>query len=106
VNYRFHILFKIFIYLLALVNGTIQDTLENLRKTREQLQRKQGELAVKNSKLVDVELGVTLLNIRKSIYQSQKQEMLEAQEEMVEKNVRPFKFYYTNIQLQVQNVMH
>ena len=70
------------------MNCSIKETIDLLEKTRQELQTKQGELAVKNSKLINVETEVTLLQFRKSIFQAQKQEIVEATAALGDNHVR------------------
>ena len=57
------------------------------------LASKQGELVVKNSKLADTEMEVKLLEVRKSILQSQKKDIINEKNMILEKYVRHSPLY-------------
>lgn len=71
-----------------LVNGNIEEAMKNLKKIKEKLQNKKGELAVKNNKLVGLEMEVTLLRVRKATFQAQKQELSEEKVKIIDSHVR------------------
>lgn len=70
------------------MNTQIEECQFKLEQTKEALHTKQGELAVKNSKLADVEMEVKLLQIRKAIKQAQKCDLIEAKEKTSREYVR------------------
>ena len=66
------------------VNAKIQDLELKLEQTRDELYTKKGELAVKNSKLADVEMEVKLLHLRKEILTAQRKEETETRKEIAD----------------------
>ena len=63
-------------------------------KTKNELHTKQKELAVKNSKLADVDMEVKLLQLKKNIIQSQKDNLLESNCKISKEFVRKSKLIY------------
>lgn len=55
-----------------------------MEQTRDELHTKKGALAVKNSKLADVEMEVKLLQLRKEILTAQRNEEIEVKEKIAE----------------------
>lgn len=53
-------------------------------KTKEECRTKQGELAVKNNKLADLEAEVKQLTVRNGILQEQKDTLVQTREELVQ----------------------
>lgn len=70
------------------MNVKIQELELKLEQTRDELHIKKGELAVKNSKLADVEMEVKLLQLRKGILIAQRREVTEAKNKTSEDYVR------------------
>lgn len=70
------------------MNVKVQQCELKLEHAREEIHTKGGELAVKNSKLADVEMEVKLLQLRKAILTSQKEDRLEEKIKISEFYVR------------------
>jgi chromosome segregation ATPase len=70
------------------VNADIQETELKLEQARDDIHTKKGELAVKNSKLADVEMEVKLMSLRKAILIAQREEITEAKKKIAEDYVR------------------
>ena len=70
----------------AVTESIEQGKLEVLR-TREEHQNKHGELAVKSSKVADLEVEVKLLSLRKGILQEQRDSLLRNKQQLIEKLV-------------------
>ena len=64
-----------------------------MKQTEEGLHTKKGELAVKNSKLADVEMEVRLLQLRKEILVAQKADITEAKNKTTDDYVRTKDFF-------------
>lgn len=79
--------------ILLQVNGKIKELDLKLQQTREDLHTKNGELAVKNSKLADTEIEVKLLQLRKAILAAQKKDLIETKNKTSENYVRKGRKY-------------
>lgn len=53
-------------------------------QTKEECRTKEGELAVKNNKLADLQVEVKLLTLRKGILQEQNDSLVKTKEQLVE----------------------
>ena len=70
------------------MNVKIQELEVKLEQTKEGLQTKKGELAVKNSKLATVQMEVKLRELRKAILQTQKDDIANSNETLLQHFVR------------------
>ena len=59
------------------MSGKTQECQFKLKQSREELHTKQGELAVKNSRLADIEVEVDFLQLRKGIIQAEENDLTE-----------------------------
>lgn len=71
------------------VKAKIVECQSNLEQTKDLLHTKQGELAVKTSKLADVEMEIKLLEVRKDILQTQKNDIAKENSKLLEDYVSP-----------------
>ena len=68
--------------LFRLVNGKIQEFEKKVAHVKVEILNRKGELAVKNSKLADVEIEVKFLHLRKAILTTQKENLTETKNEI------------------------
>lgn len=73
------------------MNAEIEDSQMKLEQIKEDLETKQGELVVKNSKLAGIEIEVKLLQLRRDILEDQKTSMKEAKDKLIQEFVSVLK---------------
>lgn len=73
------------------MNAEIEDSQMKLEQIKEDLETKQGELVVKNSKLAGIEIEVKLLQLRRDILEDQKTSTKEAKEKLIQEFVSVLK---------------
>lgn len=78
------------------MNVKIQEFELKLEQTKDGLQTKKGELAVKNSKLANVEMEVKLRELRKAILQTQKDDIANCNNTLLQSFVSTHKYNARN----------
>ena len=73
--------------LIQTVAQSIEQSKSELLQIGEQYRTKQGELAVKNNTLADLEVEVKLLTLRKGILQEQRDSLVENKRQIAEELV-------------------
>lgn len=73
------------------MNAEIEDSQMKLEQVKEDLETKQGELVVKNSKLAGIEIEVKLLQLRRDILEDQKTSTKEAKDKLIQEFVSVLK---------------
>lgn len=73
------------------MNAEIEDSQMKLEQIKEDLETKQGELVVKNSKLAGIEIEVKLLQLRRDILEDQKTSTKEAKDKLIQEFVSVLK---------------
>lgn len=76
------------IFLLVAVKEEIQGCVQALQHVTEEVETRQGELAVRNVKMVDQEVEARLLRLRQTILEEQKSKLSEANATMASELVK------------------